>query len=190
MRLMSAFIAILLIGGLTACDLIGPSAVSSTTNNYDPSEYAQAAKASPIPVRVTGSALSISGPELTKAAIDDMTGQDWAPHARFVPASDATQGSVFSFAIMFNGPNGVTGASLCARQSASTGAATSSNAGDVLLIAGLCRYNEAVSNVQVRISGATGPRDPKFAGMIATAIRSLTPPIVTNRTNDTNSDMH
>jgi hypothetical protein len=188
MRLTSAFTAAVLIGGLTACDLIGPSAVSSTTNNYDPAEYAQAAKASPIPVTVTGGALGVSGPELTKAVIDDMTGQDWSPHARFVPASDgSTQGSVFSFAIMLNGPNGVTGASLCGRNAAPTGA-TSSKAGDVLLVAGLCRYNEAVSNVQVRISGATGPHDPKFAGMIATAIRSLTPPIVTNRMNDTNSD--
>jgi hypothetical protein len=190
MRLTSAFTAAVLIGGLTACDLIGPSAVSSTTNNYDPAEYAQAAKASPIPVTVTGSALGMSGPGLTKAVIDNMTGQDWAPHARFAPASDVTQGSVFSFAVMLNGPNGVTGASLCGRQSASASAATSSNAGEVVLVAGLCRYNEAVSNVQVRISGATGPQDPKFASMIATAVRSLTPPIVTNRMNDTNSDMH
>ena len=187
MRLTSAFTAAVLIGGLTACDLIGPSAVSSTTNNYDPSEYAQAAKASPIPVMVTGSALGMSGPGLTKAVIDDMTGQDWAPHARFVSASDAAQGSTFSFAIMLNGPNGVTGANLCGRNAAPPGA-TTSNAGDVLLVAGLCRYNEAVSNVQVRISGATGPQDPKFASMIATAVRSLTPPIVTNRMNDSNMD--
>ena len=188
MRITSALAAAAIIGGLTACDLIGPRAVSSVANNYNPAEYAQAAKASPIPVTVTGNALGMSGPGLTKAVIDDMTGQDWAPHARFAPASDVTQGSTFSFAIMLNGPNGVTGASLCGRQAALTGAATPSNGGDVLLIAGLCRYDQAVTNVEVRISGATGPSDPKFAGMIATAVRSLTPPIVTNRMNDTNSD--
>lgn len=187
MRLTSAFTAAVLIGGLTGCELIGPSAVSSITDNYDPSEYARAAQTSAIPVTVTGSALGMSGPDLTKAVIADMTGQDWSPHARFAPASDVAAGGNFSFAIMLNGPNEVTGASLCGRTAVPTGA-TSSNAGDVHLVAGLCRYDQAVTSVEVRISGATGPSDPKFAGMIATAVRSLTPPIVTNRMNDTNSD--
>jgi hypothetical protein len=187
MRLTSAFTAVLLIGGLTACDLIGPSAVSSIADNYDPGEYARAAKAQTIPVAVYGSALGMSGADLTKTVINDMTGQDWSPHARFAPSSNATAGGIFSFAIMLNGPAGVTGANLCGRSSAPTGTSPSSG-GEVHLIAGLCRYDQAVTNVEVRISGATGPSDPKFAGMIATAVRSLTPPIVTNRMNDTESD--
>ena len=184
MRLTSAFAAVLLIGGLTACDLIGPRVVSGITDNYDPGEYAREAKTRPIPVTVYGSAFGVGGDALTQAVIGDMTGQDWTPHARFTTAAAATQGGYFSVAVVLNGPAGVTGASLCGHPPAAnaSGAATS---GDVRLIASLCRYDQAVTDVEVRTGGVSGLKDPKFAALIATAIRNLTPPIVVNRMNDT-----
>jgi hypothetical protein len=173
MRLTSAFAAILLIGGLTACDLIGATAVSSTTENYDPSEYAGEAKTRPIPVTVYGSALGVSGAALTKAVVDDMAGQDWAPHAHFTMATGSEPSGYFSFVMMMNGPANLTAVSLCAHSVAA--GTTLSNASDIRVTGALCRYSEAVSEVSARVSGATSLQDAKFADLIATTVRNLTP---------------
>lgn len=174
-----------LLAALAACSLIGPTFTSSVTDNYDPAEYARVVSAQTVPVSVFGSVFGISGAPLTTIVVRDMTGQDWPPHARFTTAPDPARDGYFSVAIMINGDNDATGAGLCAGQTKATSAATAN--GDINLVAGLCRYDVAVSEISGRIDGVSGVQDPKFAQLLAAAIRELTPPLSTFRNNNSDS---
>lgn len=170
-------------GALAGCNLVGPSTVSSISPDYDPGEYARATQAHEIPVTVQGGAFGVDQAALAQAVARDMTGQDLSGRGRFTTTPSAGSDSMFSFAFAFNGPSPASPDALCQnRTAAAAPAATAAPAagGDVRLLAALCRFNKAATTVQARVSGATGPQDPKFAALIAAATRDLTPVMTTD----------
>lgn len=180
-RILPAYlIALGALAGLGACTAFGPTYTSSVTDTYDPTEYATRTTGRDVPVTVYGSAFGVSGTSLTTTVVNNMTGHDWSPHARFTPAEGRSDESPFSVAVAINGPANATGASLCAGTVKQAGAPT---VGNVSLVAGLCRYGVAVSEVSGRTTGVNGVQDPKFSELVAKAIRELTPPNSTFRTN-------
>jgi hypothetical protein len=170
--------ALFVLAGLGAC--AGPTYTSSVTDTYDPAEYATRTYGRDVPVTVYGSAFGVSGAPLATTVVGHMTGHDWSPHARFTPSESRSDDSAFSVAVAINGAANITGASLCA---GNISQAKISDAGDVRLTAGLCRYGVAVSEVSGQTTGVSGVQDPKFAELVAKAIRELTPPNSTYRTN-------
>jgi hypothetical protein len=175
-----------LIASLAACGSIGPATVSSISGNYDPGEYARAADAKAIPVTVQGSAFGLDQSALASTVANNMKGQDWAGHGRFTTSPGADNDRTFSFAFMLNGPTGITAEALCKRPAA-VGGSGAVVTGDVSLVAALCRFDQAATTVQGRVSGATGPQDPKFAALIAAATRDLTPTMIDNNLEDSSS---
>jgi hypothetical protein len=186
MRSSLALGSVALLAGLTACGLLGPTYTSSVTDTYDPAEYARVVGTKTVPVTVIGSAAGISGAPLTQAIVNAMTGHDWSPHARFTTAPNPDTDGYFSIIVLLNGPANATGAGLCSGQALrNVGTAA---AGDVRLIAGLCRYGVAVSETSGQTSGVSSAQDPKFAQLAAGAIRELVPAISTYRTGSDQSD--
>jgi hypothetical protein len=172
--------ALFAVAGLSACTAFGPTYTSSVTDTYDPSEYATQTTTRDVPVKVYGSAFGVSGAPLATTVVGNMTGHDWSPHAHFTATDTRSNETPFSVAVVINGPGNTTGDNLCAGNVNQT---SPSATGDVRLTAGLCRYGVAVSEVTGQTSGVNGVQDPKFAELVAKAIRELTPPISTFRGN-------
>jgi hypothetical protein len=168
---------------LAACAVLGPSTVSDISSDYDPGEYARSAQAREIPVTVRSGALGVDRAALAEAIAKNMAGHDIAGHGRFTATPTNGGDSVFSFAFAIDSPTQEIAAALCRDRSASSAVPTA-NDGNVRLVGALCRYDQAVTTVDGRASGVTGPNDPKFAALIAAATRELTPNMTTDPLKD------
>src|SRR3954451_3139178 len=101
----------------------GPLVVRDQSSSlFNPNEYSTQASRGDVPVLVLGSLGGLDGASLSDAVVANMQGSDWPPHARFATAmvTTATPASVdrtpYQVVMLFNGPNDLTSAALCARQ--------------------------------------------------------------------------
>ena len=143
----------------------------------------------PIPVVVGGSGV-VSDPSLTAGVAQEIQGATWGAPLRFVPASGRELmranddpkrdqlASPYSIVMLFDAPQKVTGAQLCAEPSiadAPSAAATSSNS--TTLLTALCRYNTPISETTARVAAIRGPNDPGIGDLVNASIKELTTPM-------------
>jgi hypothetical protein len=130
-----------------------------------------------MPVAVSGGAFGLNPNQLSDVTVRNMQGADWSPHAKFtaVPGPNTTR--VYHYVMMWNGPDDVTAAQLCANpRQAQASAPAASAGGDVVLTAGLCRYDKATNGVTASATNVTGPGDVKFRQVVQAAMLELTRP--------------
>jgi hypothetical protein len=164
----------LAVASLSAC---GPSIIhDSGSSLFSPVEYSTQASRGDVPVTVFGSVAGLDGARLSDTVVAHMQGADWPPHARFAPASSVSDQGTYSYVMSFNGPRDVTSATLCARRRSTLTEVPSAakTDGDVVLVAGLCRYDKVASGVTARTAGVSGPSDPKLRELIASTVQELT----------------
>jgi hypothetical protein len=147
------------------------------TGFYSPGEYGSDASKGDMPVAVTGGAFGLDPARLADVTVRNMQGADWGPHAHFTAVPGPNTARMYHYVMMWNGPRDITVAQLCANPSQPIPAAPNAGAdGNLLLVAGLCRYDKATNGVTVTASGVTGPGDVKFRQMIVAAVQELTRP--------------
>jgi hypothetical protein len=172
-------LALTAIAAVAACNQFpGVSVVENNqTGFYDPGEYGSDARKGDMPVAVSGGAFGLEPTMLADVTVRNMQGADWSPHARFtaVPGPNTTR--AYHYVMMWNGPEDVTAAQLCANPRQPRPAAPAASAGgDVVLVAGLCRYDKATNGVTASASDVTGPGDVKFRNVVQAAMLELTRP--------------
>ena len=156
------------------------------TSLFSPVEYSTQASRGDIPVFVIGSAAGLDGARLTDAVVARMQGADWPPRARFAPASAVGDGGAYSYVMLFNGPRDLTSARLCAQRPALSDTRAPQAGGDIVLVAGICRYEKVASGVTARVTNITGPDDPQFHALIVGTVQELT--LVKGRQHNNSSD--
>lgn len=162
-----------------------PTVATDVGQSGDPSGFAMAADNHPIPVVVRGNAFGLSHRDLARDVAGNLQGSGWqASNASYRAQRPETaerqadrQG--YSVIMVINGGN-TTAEALCADPDGATKKAreeASERQPDTVdLFGALCRYNQAVTQVQSHETGIQGPNDPKFRSMIASASNALTSP--------------
>jgi hypothetical protein len=164
--------------GLAGCSATnGVSIVEDQqTGFFSPEEYGFDASKGEMTVVVRGSAFGMDQASLANLVVQNMQGADWTPHARFTPASGPNTARTYSYVMMLDGPRNITGASLCEQPRQPLPTAANLPAGELRLVAALCRYNKATNSVSGRALGVVGPYDPKVHELIAGSVLQLTRP--------------
>jgi len=169
---------------LSACS---PSVIrDQSTSLFSSVEYGTQASRGDIPVLVLGGAAGLDGARLSDAVVARMQGADWPPRARFAPASSAENPGAYSYVMLFNGPRDLTSSKLCAQRPAVSGTPTTPMDGNIVLVAGICRYDRVASGVTARTANVSGPDDPQFHALIVSAVQELTR--AQGRQHDNSSD--
>ncbi|HTI88539.1 MAG TPA: hypothetical protein VL966_18210 [Alphaproteobacteria bacterium] len=172
-------LALTAIAALAACTSYpGVSVVQNyQTGFYSGSEYAFDAHKGEMPVAVTGSAFGLDPNQLADVTVRNMQGSDFSPHANFTAVPGTNTSRIYHYVMMWNGPEDVTAAQLCANpRLAQPSAPAASAGGEVVLRAGLCRYDKATNGVTASAANVTGPGDVKFRNVIEAAMLELTRP--------------
>jgi hypothetical protein len=164
--------------GLFGCT--SPNAVSFVTSEeatiYTTDEYHSDASRGDVLVVVRGGLPGVNQGTLTNYVVAHMQGADWGPHAHFTATPGPNIAKMFSFQMMINGPNDVTGAALCANPTRPLPPVQPAAAGDITLVAAICRYTQAMLVVTGRAHGVNDLTDIKFHQLIAGAVQELTTP--------------
>ena len=149
------------------------------SSTFASEEYTHDASHGDMVVVVSGSVFGLDRRSLADIVVRHMQGADWSPHAHFTAQPGANTAPIYSYAMMFNGPREITASALCAEpRTAPSVSPPGGNveAGNVILIAALCRYNVATMGLTARASNVSGPDDPKFRALVRTAVFQLTRP--------------
>lgn len=149
------------------------------SSTFGSEEYAHDASRGDIPVVVAGSAFGLGQRLLADIVVRNMQGADWSPHAHFTAQPGAETARMYSYAMLFNGPQDITASALCAEPRTASSVPPSgagAAAVNMTLVAALCRYNVATMGVTARVANVSGPDDPKFRSLVRTAVFQLTRP--------------
>lgn len=172
---------------LAACAQTSPApqVVTEIGPSGSPDGFAMAADRHPIPVVVRGNAFGLSHRDLAREVAGDLQGSGWqsgnASYRAERPetAEQKADKQGYSVIMLINGGD-TTAQALCADPDGATKKAREEAderpQGTIDLFGALCRYNQAVTQVQSRETGIQGPNDPAFRDMIASASDALTSP--------------
>jgi hypothetical protein len=154
--------------------------------NYQ--DVAIGSRGKPIPVVVGGGAAS--DPSLTAGVAQEIQGATWGAPLHFVPASGRELmranedpkrdqlASPYSIVMLFDAPQKVTGAQLCADPTiADVPMASTGSSGSTTLLTALCRYDRPISETTARVASIRGPNDPGIGDLVNASIKELTTPM-------------
>lgn len=165
---------------LAACAQDTPTMVSqdyTVTSSRD--DFAHQATIAPVQVVVHGRGAGLDHQAMVKSVADALQGNSWGANASFVAQSSkvpaTTKENPYAMIFMINGPSDVTGPQLCAEPATRAGNSPIDSS-NIHLIGALCRYDQAVSDVEAKVDGIQGMNDPKLKQLIASASRELTTP--------------
>lgn len=165
---------------LTLAGCTSPNAVSFVESEESPiyttDEYHHDASTGDVPVIVRGGLPGVNQGTLTNFVVEHMQGADWGPHAHFSATPGPRTARMYSFQMLINGPSDMTGGALCANPTQPLPAARPATAGDITLVAAICRYTQAMLVVTGRAHGVNDLTDFKFHQLIAGAVQQLTTP--------------
>lgn len=163
--------------GLLGCT---PNAVSFVESEESPiyttDEYHADASKGDVPVVVRGGLPGISHATLTNYVVAHMQGADWGPHAHFSANPGPNSARIYSFQMLINGPNDLTGGALCQNPTRPIPGVPPRTQGNITLVAVICRYTQAMLVVTGRAQGVNDLTDIKFHQLIAGAVQQLTTP--------------
>lgn len=155
----------------------GVSIVQNHETGYFASEeYAHDVSRGNVTVVVRGSAFGLDQISLEKLILKNMEGAEWGRHAHFATAADPDAAQIYSYIVMVNGPGNINAASLCRQPLQAISSVDFPAPGELSIVADLCRYDKVTNSVSGRVTGITGPDDPKTGNLIALSILELTKP--------------
>lgn len=168
-------VAAMLMLSLLGCAQLGPSIVTNEESSlYSSSEYNQDISTGDVVVVVRGGLPGIGQQTLENFVVAHMQGADWGPHAHFTATPGPDTARTFWFAMMINGPNDVSAATLCANPSKPYPPAPTVSPGHITLVGGLCRNTRVMMGVTGRVDGVMDITDIKFHQLIAGVVLQLT----------------
>lgn len=139
-------------------------------------EYAHDATRGEMTVVVRGSAFGLDQISLEQLILKNMQDAEWGRHAHFTTKSGPEMAQVYSYVVMVNGPHSVNAASLCNKPLQAITSEPMPVAGELSIVADLCRFDKVANSVSAKVTGVMGPDDSKTGAIIALSVLELTRP--------------